>query len=37
MNKYILITGCEGFIGKNVKNFFLSQNYKVIGIDKKAV
>ncbi len=35
MNKYILITGSEGFIGKNVKNFFLSQNYKVIGIDKK--
>lgn len=35
MNKYILITGCEGFIGRNVKNFFLEKKYKVIGLDRK--
>ena len=32
MNK-ILITGCAGFIGSNLVNFFLSKKYKVIGLD----
>ena len=30
----VLVTGCSGFIGKEVSNFFLSQNYKVYGLDK---
>ena len=32
MNK-ILITGCAGFIGSKLVNFFLSKKYKVIGLD----
>lgn len=34
--KYIIITGCLGFIGSSFTNFFLRKNkdYKVIGIDK---
>lgn len=35
MNKTILITGSEGFIGKNVVEFFLTKKFRVIGIDKK--
>ncbi len=31
--KKILITGCAGFIGYKVCEFFLKNNYKVIGID----
>ena len=30
----VLITGSSGFIGKEVCNFFLSQNFKVYGLDK---
>jgi GlcNAc-P-P-Und epimerase len=30
----VLVTGCSGFIGKEVSEFFLSQNYKVYGLDK---
>ena len=31
--KIILITGCAGFIGAALTKRFLSDNYKVIGID----
>lgn len=34
MIKKVLVTGCSGFIGKEVCDFFLSKNYKVYGIDK---
>jgi len=34
MNNKVLVTGCSGFIGKEVSNFFLSKNYKVYGLDK---
>ena len=30
----VLITGSSGFIGKEVCNYFLSQNFKVYGLDK---
>ena len=30
----VLVTGCSGFIGKEVSEFFLSKNYKVYGLDK---
>jgi len=30
----VLVTGCSGFIGKEVSEFFFSQNYKVYGLDK---
>jgi nucleoside-diphosphate-sugar epimerase len=30
----VLVTGFSGFIGKEVSEFFLSQNYKVYGLDK---
>ena len=30
----VLVTGCSGFIGKEVSEFFLSQNYNVYGLDK---
>tara|TARA_B100001059_G_C17815225_1_gene574781 strand:+ start:1506 stop:2447 length:942 start_codon:yes stop_codon:yes gene_type:complete len=33
MNKTILITGAAGFIGSHLCDFFISKNYKVIGID----
>ncbi len=33
MNKTVLITGCCGFIGSHLCDFFLSNNFKVIGID----
>ena len=32
-NKIILITGCAGFIGSALTIKFLSNNYKVIGLD----
>lgn len=31
--KKVLITGCAGFIGSHLCNYFLNNNYKVIGID----
>jgi dTDP-glucose 4,6-dehydratase len=31
--KTILITGCAGFIGSHLTDYFLNNNYKVIGID----
>ena len=34
MIKKVLVTGCSGFIGKEVCDFFLSKNYKVYGLDK---
>ena len=33
MKKNILITGAAGFLGSNLCDYFLSKNYKVIGID----
>ena len=33
MNKTVLITGCCGFIGSHLCDFFLTNNFKVIGID----
>lgn len=33
MSKKILITGCAGFIGSNLVDFFLSKKYSIIGID----
>ena len=29
----IMITGCAGFIGFHVSNFYLSKGVKIIGID----
>ena len=29
----ILITGCAGFIGFHVSNFYLSKGTKILGID----
>ena len=31
--KTILITGCAGFIGSHLTDFFLKKNYNIIGID----
>jgi dTDP-glucose 4,6-dehydratase len=33
MKKTVLITGAAGFIGSHLCDFFISKNYKVIGID----
>ena len=33
MKKTILITGAAGFLGSHLSDFFLSKNYKVIGLD----
>lgn len=33
MTKKILVTGCAGFIGSNLVDFFLKKNYSIIGID----
>ena len=33
MKKTVLITGAAGFLGSHLCDFFLSKNYKVIGID----
>lgn len=33
LNKKVLITGCSGFIGSEVSNFFLIKKYEVIGLD----
>jgi UDP-glucose 4-epimerase len=33
MSKKILITGCAGFIGSNLVDFFLRKKYSIIGID----
>lgn len=33
MNKYVLITGCNGGMGLSIVNKFLSNGYNVIGID----
>ena len=33
MKKNVLITGAGGFIGSHLCDYFLSKNYKVIGID----
>lgn len=36
MNKMIEILGCEGFIGKNLFNYYLDSDYYVRGLDKKS-
>ena len=33
MRKTVLITGAAGFLGSHLCDYFLSKNYKVIGID----
>ena len=33
MNKKILITGSEGFLGTYLKNYFLKKNFNVVGLD----
>lgn len=33
MKKTVLITGCAGFLGSHLCDFFISKNHKVIGID----
>jgi nucleoside-diphosphate-sugar epimerase len=33
VKKKILVTGCAGFIGSNLVDFFLKKNFKIIGID----
>ena len=33
MKKTILITGAAGFLGSHLSDYFLSKNYKVLGID----
>ena len=33
MKKTVLITGAAGFLGSHLCDYFLSKNYKVIGID----
>ena len=33
MKKTVLITGAAGFIGSHLCDYFLSKNYKVIGIN----
>ena len=33
MKKTVLITGAAGFIASNLSDYFISKNYKVIGID----
>jgi dTDP-glucose 4,6-dehydratase len=33
MKKTVLITGAAGFIGSHLSDYFISKNYKVIGID----
>jgi UDP-glucose 4-epimerase len=35
VNKKVLITGCNGFIGSHLVNFYSSKGYKVYGLDKK--
>lgn len=32
-NKTILVTGCAGFVGSNLVDFYLKKKFKVIGID----
>ena len=34
MKKTVLITGAAGFLGSHLCDYFLSKNYKVLGIDK---
>ena len=33
MKKTVLITGAAGFIGSHLCDYFISKNYKVIGVD----
>jgi len=33
MNKAVLITGCAGFIGSHVTDYFLANDYRVVGYD----
>ena len=33
LNKKILITGSEGFLGTYLKNYYLKKNYQVVGLD----
>jgi UDP-glucose 4-epimerase len=33
IKKKILVTGCAGFIGSNLVDFFLSKKYSIVGID----
>ncbi len=37
MKKKVLITGCNGFIGKNLLSYLESLNYEVFGIDLSCV
>ena len=37
MNKKVLITGCNGFIGKNLQCYLESLNYEVYGIDLNCI
>ena len=34
--KKILITGCNGSIGKEIANYFKNKDYKIIGLDLKT-
>ena len=33
MKKNLLVTGCAGFIGSHLVDFFLKKNYRIIGLD----
>ena len=33
MKKTVLITGAAGFLGSHLCDYFISKNYKVLGID----
>ena len=33
MSKTVLITGCAGFLGSHLSDFYVNKGFKVIGID----